>query len=146
MTLENEKLENSNVGSILGETFRLEGNAEILQVCFYTHFTLFIRSIFTSYFSVPPQIEHDDDGLTARPNSVVSGLNNISSIHHHQRDIQTSSRPERISGLGTIDEKAGTYSNTYWMSERLSNTVYENVCKLLASFISVFRHIEDEPH
>ena len=33
MTLENEKLENLNVGSILGETFRLEGNAEILQVC-----------------------------------------------------------------------------------------------------------------
>ena len=91
---------------------------------------------------VPPQIEHDDDGLTARPNSVVSGLNNISS-NHHQRDIQTSSRPERISGLGTIDEKAGTY-NTYWMPERLSNG--ENICKLLASFISVFRHIEDEPH
>ena len=110
-----------------------------------TPFTLFIRSFFTSYFSVPPQIEHDDDGLTARPNSVVSGLNSISN-QYHQRDIQTSGRPERISGLGTIDEKAGTYSNTYWMSERLSNTVYENVCKLLASFISVFRHIEDEPH
>ena len=127
MTLENEKLENSNVGSILGETFRLEGNAEILQVCFwYPFFTLFIRSIFTSYFSVPPQIEHDDDGLTARPNSVVSGLNNVSSNHPHQRDIQTSSRPERISGLGTIDEKAGTY-NIYWMPERLSNG--ENICK-----------------
>ena len=110
-----------------------------------TPYTLFIRSFFTSYFSVPPQIEHDDDGLTARPNSVVSGLNNISS-NHHQRDIQTSSRPERISGLGTIDEKAGTYY-TYWMPERLSNG--ENICKLLASFISVFRcvpcSIEDEP-
>ena len=70
--------------------------------------------------SVLPQIEHDDDGLTARPNSVVSGLNNISN-HHHQRDIQTSSRPERISGLGTIEEKAGMIPN--WMSERLSNAL-----------------------
>jgi len=47
--------------------------------------------------------------MGARPNSVVSGLNNISN-QHHQRDIQTSGRPERISGLGTIDEKAGLTS------------------------------------
>ena len=128
----------------LAKPFGWRETLKSYRFAFETLVTLFIRSLFTSYFSVPPQIEHDDDGLTARPNSVVSGLNNISN-QHHQRDIQTSGRPERISGLGTIDEKAGMIP-TGWMSERLSNTVYENVCKLLASFISVFRRIEDEPH
>ena len=107
--------------------------------------TLFIRSLFTSYFSVLPQIEHDDDGLTARPNSVVSSLNNISS--HHQRDIQTASRSERISGLGTIDEKGGMISTGY-----LNGWLSNGICKSCLKFKPVLSpcpivpcSIKDEP-
>ena len=72
MTLDKDeggKNDTTTTGSILGETFRLEGNAEILE------------------------IEHDDDSPPARPNSVVSSLNNF--------------RPGRISGLDRIEEKEG---------------------------------------
>ena len=75
---------NDTSTSILGETFRLEGNAEILE------------------------IEHDDDSPPARPNSVVSSINNF--------------RPGRISGLDRIEEKEGNYYD--------ENKIYQGVTEV----------------